>query len=378
MKILMITEFFPTGKDLKFSGGVEARTFFVAKYLAKRHKVSILVSRTIGSKREENISGIKVFRIGPKRNYSAATSNLISRINFIKNAIRFGANLDVDIIDGGNYIAHFIAKQIANKKKIPVVAWYPDVWIGQWFKNTGPYGLFGEILERINLTRDFDTYIAISKQTALKLQKYVKGKINLIYCGVEKDEFKGNVEKFKNPTIICVSRLTKYKNIKTLILAFAHLTTRIKNARLIIVGTGPEEKSLKNLAHSLKISSKVDFFSNLPRKKLIDIYQTSHIFSLPSTVEGFGIATVEAASAGLPFVNSNIPIQREITKNGQGGYLVQSLAPLSFSQKFYQLFKNKSLYFRKSRDAIKLAEHYKWHKTAFQTEIIYKKMLHHS
>ena len=233
-------------------------------------------------------------------------------------------------------------------------------------------------MERINLTRDFDTYIAISKQTALKLQKYVKGKINLIYCGVEKDEFKGNVEKFKNPTIICVSRLTKYKNIKTLILAFAHLTTRIKNARLIIVGTGPEEKSLKNLAHSLKISSKVDFFSNLPRKKLIDIYQTSHIFSLPSTVEGFGIATVEAASAGLPFVNSNIPIQREITKNGQGGYLVQSLAPLSFSQKFYQLFKNKSLYFRKSRDAIKLAEHYKWHKTAFQTEIIYKKMLHHS
>ena len=39
----MITEFFPTGKDLKFSGGVEARTFFVAKYLAKDIKLASLL-----------------------------------------------------------------------------------------------------------------------------------------------------------------------------------------------------------------------------------------------------------------------------------------------------------------------------------------------
>ena len=44
----MISEFFPTGKDLRFTGGVEARTFYIAKYLSKNHKIPILTTRLKG------------------------------------------------------------------------------------------------------------------------------------------------------------------------------------------------------------------------------------------------------------------------------------------------------------------------------------------
>src|SRR3989344_4819008 len=145
MKILFVTEFFPTGKDLRFSGGVEARTYYVAKHLTKNHQVSVLASLSPGTKKTEKLSNINVFRVGPARNYSASVGHLISRFKFIRKAIEYGVSIDADIIEGGNYISHFIAKSIAQRKNIPAVAWYPDVWLGDWVKNAKFYGIFGEI-----------------------------------------------------------------------------------------------------------------------------------------------------------------------------------------------------------------------------------------
>ncbi len=374
MRILLICEFFPSGKDLKFSGGVETRTFFIAKYLAKNHKVIVLAARTTGTKPKEKMFGFTIFRIGPKRNYTASVGHILSRIKFIKNAISFGRSLNVDIIDSGNYICHFIAKQIANHKKIPIVAWYPDVWLNAWIKNAGFYGFFGELLERLNLSRSFDTYIAISKETANKLKKYTN-ELQVIPCGIDEKEFSQHTPKFNDPTIICVSRLIKYKNLKTLIFSFTHLSTRLKNARLVIVGSGPEEKNLKNLTKSLNISSKVKFYSSLPRKNLINLYKSSHIFCLPSLVEGFGIATIEAAGCGLPYVASNIAVFREVTRNGSGGFLVDPNKPLAFSEKFYDLINNRSLYIAKSKKAQRLSKIYSWSEIALETESVYLKLL---
>ncbi len=375
MKILIISEYFPSGKDLKFSGGVEARNLFVAKYLSKKHNVTIIASNMYGQKEKEKLFGINIIRIGTKRAYNATTGNFIDRINFIINAISTGKLLDIDLVEGTNYITHFIAKRISQSKKIPVVAWYPDVWVGNWIKNVGYYGLIGEILERFNLNQKFDAYIAISKQTSEKLAKFVKGRIYIVNCGIEKEKYLKKSKNKHSSTIICVSRLTKYKNIKTLIFAFADLSLKIKNSLLIIIGSGPELNNLKNLCKELNISKKVNFYSNLSREKLINYYVSSHIFSLPSTVEGFGIATIEASSFGLPFVNANISVQKEITKNGQGGYLVNSDSPLEYSKKFYKLFTNKILYSKKSREAKNLSKYYDWEKIAAQTENVYKSLI---
>ena len=375
MKILFVTEFFPTGKDLRFSGGVEARTFFIARNLSEKHKITVIASRGIKDPKIEKMFGFTVYKVGPKRDYAASVGHLVSRVLFIKEAIKVGKTLDVDIIDGGNYISHLIAKQIANHKKIPVAAWYPDVWLNDWIKNAGVYGIFGEILERYNMRSNFDAYIAISNQTSQKLKRYTRKKVQIIYCGVDQKEFAISPQKFRFPTIICVSRLTKYKNIKTLILAFSHLSIKVKTARLIIIGTGPEEKKLKNLAKELKIFTKVTFLKNLPRKELIKLYKKSHVFSLPSIVEGFGIATIEAAAAGLPYVNSSTYIHKEVTKNGFGGFLVNPSNYLDFSDRLYQLLTNKKLYEQKSEDAAKLSENYNWSEISQQTEKIYYSFL---
>ncbi len=372
MKILLITEFFPTGKDLRFSGGVEARTFFVAKHLAKRHSITVITSRVKGSAKNERMFGFKILRVGKVREYASTGGSLIGRIRFIQDAISIGKKQPADIVEGTNFVSHFISKQIASYQKIPVIFWYPDVWIGSWVQNIGIIGIFGEILERVNLILGAGAYIVISKQTENKLKKFVKNKISVIYCGIDENEFKVKAQKFRVPTIISVSRLAKYKNIKTLILAFAYLTTRIKKLNLIIVGTGPQKDSLIKLTKTLNLEGKVKFYSYLPRRKLIKLYKSSHIFSLPSQVEGFGIATIEAAVSGLPYVNSNIEIQREVTQNSKGGFLVNLNEPLIFAEKIQDLLTDKYLYQNKASEANTLAKSYNWERIARQTEAVWR------
>ncbi len=375
MKILLISEFFPVGKDLKFSGGVEARTYYLAKYLSLDHNVTVLTSKLKGAPTKEKTSGFTVLRVGPRRNYSATVGSIASRILFIREAIITAKNLDCDIVDGSNFITHFIAKRIASYKKIPYVAWYPDVWIGSWIKNTGIVGILGELLERFNLAYGASAYIAISKSTAKKLSGKVNTKIELVPCGIDEAEFKGKHQKSNIPTIICISRLAKYKNIKDLVLAFAFILRKVKNARLVIVGTGPESKNLKNLAKNLKLDGKVKFLANLPRKELIDLYLSSSIFCLPSSVEGFGISVVEAAAAGTPYIVSDIGVFKEVTKNGQGGFIFKLGDIASLAEKLEKLLMDKALYKIKQADGKRLAKNYLWPAIAKETEKIYLGLL---
>lgn len=375
MKILLVSEFFPNGKNLVYSGGVESRNFFIAKHLAKNHQVTVLTSKIAGSQKEENLLGFKVLRVGQSRNYVASSGDILSRLKFIKFAIQIGQSQDADIVEGTNFVTHLIAKSIANHKKIPSVAWYPDVWLGSWIKNAGPLGLAGEMLERFNLKRGFNAYIAISKTTAQKLKKYVNSPICVIPCGVELSEFQNRTAISKLPNIVTISRLTRYKNIDKLILAFALLLLKFKNLKLTIVGNGPEEKKLKNLASGLHISRSIKFISNLPRLELVKTLSSAQIFCLPSIVEGFGIAVLEAAAAGVPYVVSDIEVFREVTENGQGGLLFQAGSAKNLAQKLEELLNDKKLYDRKAKEASALARNYDWQEIAKETEELYKEVI---
>lgn len=381
MKIILLTEFFPQGKNLVYSGGVETRTFFIAKNLSKKHEVKIITSRQPKSKPFERMHGFEVYRVGPEARYTSGSpslSDVFFRPRFFIAALVKCLELDFDIIDGGNFNAHSIAKIASIVKKKPVVFWYPDVFIGNWIKTTGlVFGVIGFVLEKINLKFGPNHFISISKETTKKLIKngISPNKISIIYCGVSKNEFKARNKKRPISTIISVSRLVKYKRIKDLILAFALLYKSNKNLRLVLIGSGPEENSLKEMSEELKIKKAVTFLSQLPRNTLINKLQESDIFCLPSTVEGFGISAIEAASAGLPSVLSNIPIFKEITKKGKGAIFFEAEDPIDLSRKLKTLIDDQNVFNKKSKEALYLAKQYDWMTISKQTERLYKSLL---
>ncbi len=381
MKILMISEFFPTGKDLKFSGGVEARTYFVARQLSKENKVKVICIREPHTKVSESINGIQIKRVGPLVPYNAGSGkdiNPLSMLSFIRAAIREGIKSDADIVDGGNFIAHLIAKQISIRKKIPVIFWYPDVYLGNWVKTSGIIsGFSGFILEKLNLLRGADHFIAISKSTKDKLvkQSIKSDKITVIPCGIDKSEFTPGHTIGKNPRILTIARLVKYKRIKDLVLAAALVFKKNHKVSLMIIGRGPEEENLKELIDNLKIQKRVIFKRDLPRKNLIEQIKSSTIFSLPSETEGFGISIIEAAAAQIPYVVSDIEVFREVTKNGRGGFLFETGNISDLANKIQKLLSDKKLYQKKSKEAKNLSRLYDWQKISSQTEQVYKSVI---
>ncbi len=378
MKILILSEYFPSGKELKLSGGVETRNYYVAKNLSKHNKVTIIASNIYGQKQKENASGINIIRVGKKRDYNATTGSILDRLIFVKKAINKGKSLDVDIVEGTNFITHLIAKRISQKNKIPVVYWYPDVFIGQWFKTSGAIGgTFGWFLEKYNLLNKANIFISISKQTTNKLIKNrISSKIiKTIPCGIEPGEFKQKIVKVSPQVIICISRLVPYKNIEDLIWAYALLAKKNIKCSLKIVGTGPEEQKLRNISSMLKLNNSIKFYKNLPRKQFLKLLQTSYILCSTSSVEGFGINVIEAAASGVPYVLSNLGVFNEITKKGLGGLFFKTRDVKDLADQLEVLLTDKYLYRKKQKEALSLAKTYDWKKISFETAKIYQSLI---
>lgn len=94
-------------------------------------------------------------------------------------------------------------------------------------------------------------------------------------------------------SILFVGRFISCKNLECLITACSKLSF---NYNLILVGDGPEKANLQQLADKLDI--KVSFVGKKQGDELIDVYKSSEIFVLPSTIEAFGAVTNEALLCG--------------------------------------------------------------------------------
>ena len=111
--------------------------------------------------------------------------------------------------------------------------------------------------------------------------------------------------KTKSPRLITVSRFDKRKNHEKIIMALRNLKQIYPDIVYICIGYGDEEQNIKNLVKELELSSQVMFFKDISSDLKNSLLAKSDIFVMPSiihktSVEGFGIAYVEAALYGVP------------------------------------------------------------------------------
>lgn len=343
MKILFLTEFFPSQENDKITGGSESRTYYLSKYLQKLgHEVTVLSSNNIG----------------PKRAYTKG-GDLFRRFIFILVLILEGLKIDFDVIDGNNtavYLATFILSKLKRKKGI---YWVPDaLGLSRWIKAIGFFpGIINTFNEWLSLHLPIDNIISLSDTTEKILIKSFglpKNKVTVIYPGIIQIK---NHAKQKNFTIISLNRLAKYKRNELVIKALP------KNAIYKIIGDGEELENLKKIS----FGKKVRFLGNLSHALVLKELETADLFCLPSEIEGFGIATLEAMAAGLPFINSDIPVHREIAEKSQAGLLFDK----DLSPKIKLLMTDKNLYKKLSQNALKFAGQNTWEKQAKKYEDLF-------
>src|SRR5205807_669936 len=81
---------------------------------------------------------------------------------------------------------------------------------------------------------------------------------------------------------------------------------------LALAGQGPEEAGLRLLADELKVSERLHFLGELSPQRVGRFLACLDVFVFPSRAETFGLAAVEAASAGIPCVVTDLPVLREV------------------------------------------------------------------
>ena len=110
-----------------------------------------------------------------------------------------------------------------------------------------------------------------------------------------------------------VGRFTPQKNHEFLIELFCKIKEKKKNAVLMLVGEGPLMLHIQEMAKEKNISKSVLFLG--AKKNVNELYQAMDVFVLPSLWEGFGIVNIEAQTAGLRCVVSDV-VPEEVNLTG--------------------------------------------------------------
>ena len=128
-----------------------------------------------------------------------------------------------------------------------------------------------------------------------------------------------------------VGRLALQKRVPDLIWAMHLLHQCIENVYFVIVGDGPQKQQCLDRAAHFGSGHLVQFVGH--REDAARLIQHMDVFWLASEFEGMSNSIMEAMSAGIPVVASDIPPNRELVVDGETGYLVKLGDSVAFSQR---------------------------------------------
>ncbi len=120
------------------------------------------------------------------------------------------------------------------------------------------------------------------------------------------------------PRLLYAGRLLYWKGAHIAIRALAQLLPGMPQARLTIVGDGPERERLKAEAATQNLGDRIDFISWLPQPRLFALYRDHDLFVFPSLHDSSGNVVLEALSHGLPVICLDLGGPRQIVTSQSG------------------------------------------------------------
>lgn len=107
-------------------------------------------------------------------------------------------------------------------------------------------------------------------------------------------------------TVVVVNRLVYRKGVDLLLGVIPSICKAFPEVDFLIGGDGSKKLSLEEMVEREELQDRVDFFGFVPHKNVRDVLVRGHVFLNCSLTESFCIAILEAASAGLFVVSTNV------------------------------------------------------------------------
>lgn len=223
----------------------------------------------------------------------------------------------------------------------------------------------------------FDVLAAISRYTASLCNRATKRDVAVIGGGLDrkflqdKTDIQTNLQDRKF-TFLSVGRLIERKGCGLVIESLARIRHLLSNWRYVIIGNGPYESELRDLALKHNLAGNVQINVNVGLDELLEWYRMSDVFVMVSReipekgeVEGLGLVYMEAGAAFLPVIAGRTGGVVDVVEEGVNGLLVEPLSLEQISEALLKLHRDRSLREKLGGEGRRLAENdWKWEKVA--------------
>ena len=378
--------------------------FYLSRLLAEKgHNVIVLAPHFKGAKRFEVMDGVKVHRF--RYFLPEGMQRLCYEGGILENMKKsFLARMQAPFLLVSEL---FSIRRILKKEKIGIIHAH---WII-------PQGLIAALLRRrygvkvistahagdvfplkkrlfrriaAYTIRNSDYVTVNSSYTKDAINKIKKAKnISVIPMGVDLQKFNPKNKKeaikkklgIKKELILSVGRLAEKKGIKYLVMAMPKVLERFQDARLVIVGDGPEKERISRMVSDLSLGKNIMLPGKIRNEELPSYYAAADLFAGPSIVtatgdtEGLGVVFLEALASGTAVVGSDVGGIPDIIKHEKTGLLVREKDPNGLASAIIRMLSDRRLREKTANAGRKhVLQNYSWDKVADNFDKIINKI----
>jgi glycosyltransferase involved in cell wall biosynthesis len=337
--------------------------------------VRVLARRRPGMKAFEIVDGVPVYRLlawGPKP---------VAAILFILSAVWKIGCLRPDLLHAYELLSPTSAAILAKRLfRIPLlVKVLRGGKLGDWYKVLRGRG--GQRRAKW-IVDSVDAYAVISREIDAELEEqgvpeskrfFISNGVDLSHCKPvdrnEKSFLRARLGLPDNLMAIFAGRLDPEKRLDQLLEVWPHIREQFANASLVLVGTGSDEKRLRETA-----GEGIIFVGRVG--DAVPYYQSADLFVLPSATEGLSNSLLEALACGLPTVATTVGGATDVIQHGERGWLIPPDEPEKLQEGILTLFANEGLRERFSRAGREqIVENYSLEMVVAQLTALYDRML---
>jgi len=350
------------------SGGAEVHLHEIFRRLTQDFNISLLCTHFKEAPEFEKIDGIKIYRVGSRNTFNFYVPKVYKNITKTE-------KFDL-VIEDLNKIPFFGGRFIREKR----LALIHHLFGKTIFTETNPLSASYVYFSEKFIPKHYKKIpiIAVSESSKREIVKMgiPKENVKIVYNGVNIKSYQSKSKLSKNPTIICLARMKKYKRIDVLIDSISGILKEIPDLKVILVGDGDDLSRLKRIARKNGTENTIEFTNFVSAQKKADLLTSSWVSVNTSPKEGWGLTSIEAQSSGTPSIVPDSPGLRETVKDGVGGYIYPFGDTERLAEILIKVLKSKKVIDKMGKNAKKWATNFSWEASAKKMKKVILSQLH--
>jgi glycosyltransferase involved in cell wall biosynthesis len=306
------------------SGGAEVVLWELSKRLvAEGHGVTILTCGYNDASDREQVDGINIIRIGSSRYIHP-----FQALSYYLRKLRNRFDIVIEVVNTAPYFGVFFGKKSQRYLFYHQLA--EEIWD---YETKAPLSQVGRyILEpganRL-LSRSGAPVITISESTRQNLTRYgfKPENVSIISEGIQMQPLAGlrGIAKFERPTMLGLGAMRAMKRTMHQVEAFELAKQQLPELQLKLAGLADDDygRSVLARAQASPYREDIEYLGKVSADDKTELMRRSHLITVTSVKEGWGLIVSEAASQGTPAVVYDVDGLRDSVRHGQTGLVVE-------------------------------------------------------